>query len=168
MMKTVKFPSGKEIIEYDFEGEHFLGTLTSSLHGYTPAEQGIELVKLFHEVIHAPDTEVLVFPHGLDMAAGVHTAHVIPCPLALFAATCVKGSGSAVAADQLHAGDIQMEPSVAPQSLTADNDLYRISGPSAGRINIPHSRSGKNGCQSQNRPHKKLFMKLLHSIQSPF
>ena len=45
MMKNVKFPYGKEIIEYDFEGENFLGTLTSSLHGYEPKEKGIDLVK---------------------------------------------------------------------------------------------------------------------------
>ena len=45
MMKTVKFPYGKNLIEYDFSGERFLGTLTSSLHGYDPKEQGIELVK---------------------------------------------------------------------------------------------------------------------------
>lgn len=45
MMKTVKFPYGKEMIEYDFSNEKFLGTLTSSIHGYEPKEQGIELVK---------------------------------------------------------------------------------------------------------------------------
>ena len=44
-MKNVKFPYGKTTIEYDFSNEKFLGTLTSSLHGYTPAEQGIDLVK---------------------------------------------------------------------------------------------------------------------------
>ena len=44
-MKTVKFPYGKETIEYDFSNEKFLGALTSSLHGYTPVEQGIDLVK---------------------------------------------------------------------------------------------------------------------------
>ena len=44
-MKTVKFPYGKNTIEYDFSGENFLGTLTSSIHGYEPKEQGIDLVK---------------------------------------------------------------------------------------------------------------------------
>ncbi|MBE6628481.1 MAG: nickel-dependent lactate racemase [Ruminococcaceae bacterium] len=44
-MKTVKFPYGKEMIEYDFSNEKFLGTLTSSIHGYEPKEQGIALVK---------------------------------------------------------------------------------------------------------------------------
>ena len=44
-MKTVKFPYGKNLIEYDFSGERFLGTLTSSLHGYDPKERGIALVK---------------------------------------------------------------------------------------------------------------------------
>ena len=45
MMKAVKFPYGKKLIEYDFSGEQFLGTLTSSLHGYEPKEQGIALIK---------------------------------------------------------------------------------------------------------------------------
>ena len=44
-MKTVKFPYGKNTIEYDFSGENFLGSLTSSIHGYEPKEQGIDLVK---------------------------------------------------------------------------------------------------------------------------
>ncbi len=44
-MKTVKFPYGKSVVEYDFSKERFLGTLTSSLHGYTPKESGVELVK---------------------------------------------------------------------------------------------------------------------------
>lgn len=44
-MKNVKFPYGKTTIEYDFSGENFLGSLTSSIHGYEPKEQGIDLVK---------------------------------------------------------------------------------------------------------------------------
>ena len=44
-MKTVRFPYGKEFLEYNFEGEIFLGTLTSSLHGYKPELGGVELVK---------------------------------------------------------------------------------------------------------------------------
>ena len=44
-MKNIRFPYGKEFLSYDFEGENFLGTLTSSLHGYTPELRGIELVK---------------------------------------------------------------------------------------------------------------------------
>ena len=30
----IKFPYGKEFLEYDFSGEKLLGTLTSSIHGY--------------------------------------------------------------------------------------------------------------------------------------
>ena len=44
-MKNVKFPYGKTTIEYDFSGENFLGSLTSSIHGYEPKEQGLDLVK---------------------------------------------------------------------------------------------------------------------------
>ena len=44
-MSIVRFPYGKEFLEYDFEGENLLGILTSSLHGYTPELRGIELVK---------------------------------------------------------------------------------------------------------------------------
>ena len=44
-MKTVRFPYGKEYLSYDFENENFLGTLTSSLHGYTPELRGEALVR---------------------------------------------------------------------------------------------------------------------------
>ena len=44
-MKTVCFPYGKEFLEYNFENENFLGTLTSSLHGYKSELGGVELVK---------------------------------------------------------------------------------------------------------------------------
>ena len=44
-MKTVRFPYGKEFLEYNFEGENLLGTLTSSLHGYKSELWGVELVK---------------------------------------------------------------------------------------------------------------------------
>ena len=44
-MKTVCFPYGKEFLEYNFENENFLGTLTSSLHGYKSELVGVELIK---------------------------------------------------------------------------------------------------------------------------
>ena len=44
-MKEVKFPYGKNCLSYDFEGENFLGTLLSSLHGYKAASDGDTLVK---------------------------------------------------------------------------------------------------------------------------
>ena len=44
-MSIVRFPYGKEFLEYDFGGEDFQGTLVSSLHGYTPAACGKDLVK---------------------------------------------------------------------------------------------------------------------------
>ena len=44
-MSTIKFPYGKSFMEYDFEGENFLGTLNSSIHHYTPENVGTELVK---------------------------------------------------------------------------------------------------------------------------
>ena len=44
-MKTVRFPYGKEFLEYNFENEDFLGTLTSSLHSYKSGLGGVELVK---------------------------------------------------------------------------------------------------------------------------
>ena len=44
-MNKIGFPYGKNVIEYDFSNEKFLGSLTSSIHGYEPAEQGIELIK---------------------------------------------------------------------------------------------------------------------------
>ena len=45
MSNIVKFPYGKEFLSYDFADENFLGTLTSSLHGYTPEFPGDELVR---------------------------------------------------------------------------------------------------------------------------
>ncbi len=43
-MNKIKFPYGKGFMEYDFEGEEFLGTLTSSIHGYTPEDTPENLV----------------------------------------------------------------------------------------------------------------------------
>ena len=43
-MNTVKFPYGKDCLSYDFSSESFLGTLTSSLHDYTPSASPEELV----------------------------------------------------------------------------------------------------------------------------
>lgn len=44
-MNNVKFPYGKDFMEYDFSSENFLGTLTSSLHGYKTSKSGEELVR---------------------------------------------------------------------------------------------------------------------------
>ena len=44
-MSVVRFPYGKEFLEYDFKDEDFQGTLVSSLHGYTPALRGEALVR---------------------------------------------------------------------------------------------------------------------------
>ena len=44
-MKNIRFPYGKEFLEYDFENENLVGVLTSSIHGYAPELCGAELVK---------------------------------------------------------------------------------------------------------------------------
>ncbi len=44
-MSTVNFPYGKTTIPYDFDGENFLGTLVSSLHGYKAKADGETLVR---------------------------------------------------------------------------------------------------------------------------
>ena len=41
----IKFPYGKEHLSYDFSGEKLLGTLTSSIHGYTAKADGLSLVR---------------------------------------------------------------------------------------------------------------------------
>ena len=41
----IKFPYGKEHLSYDFSGEKLLGTLTSSIHGYTAKADGLTLVR---------------------------------------------------------------------------------------------------------------------------
>ena len=41
----IKFPYGKEHLSYDFSGEKLLGTLTSSIHGYTAKADGETLVR---------------------------------------------------------------------------------------------------------------------------
>ena len=47
----IKFPYGKDFLEYDFSGERLLGTLTSSIHGYKAKADGFTLVK---EAMSAP------------------------------------------------------------------------------------------------------------------
>ncbi len=44
-MSKIRFPYGKEFLEYDFENENLQGVLTSSLHGYKSELGGLELVK---------------------------------------------------------------------------------------------------------------------------
>ena len=44
-MMTIKFPYGKDFLEYDFSGERLLGTLTSSIHGYKAKADGLTLVR---------------------------------------------------------------------------------------------------------------------------
>ena len=41
----IRFPYGKEHLSYDFSGEKLLGTLTSSIHGYTAKADGLNLVR---------------------------------------------------------------------------------------------------------------------------
>ena len=41
----IRFPYGKEHLSYDFSGEKLLGTLTSSIHGYTAKADGLTLVR---------------------------------------------------------------------------------------------------------------------------
>ena len=43
-MSIVKFPYGRNTLEYDFSAENFLGTLTSSLHSYKATKSPSELV----------------------------------------------------------------------------------------------------------------------------
>lgn len=44
-MKNIRFPYGKDFLEYNFENENLVGVLTSSIHGYAPELRGAELVK---------------------------------------------------------------------------------------------------------------------------
>lgn len=44
-MTTVSFPYGKGQVTYDFAKENFQGTLVSSLHGYKPEREGVDLIK---------------------------------------------------------------------------------------------------------------------------
>ena len=52
-MSIIKFPYGKELLEYDFGAENFLGSLSSSLHSYEPKLSCQELV-----------LEAMKNPHG--------------------------------------------------------------------------------------------------------
>jgi len=44
-MKNIRFPYGKDFLEYNFENENLIGVLTSSIHGYVPELRATELVK---------------------------------------------------------------------------------------------------------------------------
>lgn len=77
-MTKVNFPYGKDFLSYDFENENFLGTLTSSLHGYTPACQGAELVrKAMAEPIGSPRlSELAKGKKNIVLIASDHTRPV--------------------------------------------------------------------------------------------
>ena len=100
------------------------------------------------------------------MFPGKDPAHIFSCPLILFAASGVECAGGSLTFQELYAGEIQMEPSVAPHALSADDDLYGLAGASAGRINITDSGSGEYRSQSQKRSDQKVFAELLHGMRS--
>lgn len=77
-MKTVRFPYGKEYLSYDFEQEHFLGTLTSMLHGYTPELRGEALVcQAMKEPIGSPSLyELAKGKRRIVLIASDHTRPV--------------------------------------------------------------------------------------------
>ena len=77
-MSTVRFPYGKDYLTYDFSKENFLGTLTSSLHGYTPTLRGEELVRrAMAEPIGSPSLyELAKGKRNIVLIASDHTRPV--------------------------------------------------------------------------------------------
>ena len=69
-MSTVSFPYGKEFLTYDFSSEHFLGTLVSNLHSYTPTDSGLSLIR-------AAMAEPIGSPRLFDLAKGKNKIVII-------------------------------------------------------------------------------------------
>lgn len=78
-MTKVAFPYGKEHITYDFSNENFCGTLVSSLHGYHPEREGIELVK--HAMANPIGSKKLsVLAKGKKKIVIIASDHTRPVP----------------------------------------------------------------------------------------
>lgn len=78
-MTKVAFPYGKEHITYDFSNENFCGTLVSSLHGYKPEREGIDLIK--HAMDNPIGSERLsVLAKGKKKIVIIASDHTRPVP----------------------------------------------------------------------------------------
>lgn len=78
-MTTVSFPYGKGQITYDFAKENFQGTLVSSLHGYKPEREGVDLIKNAME--HPIGSERLsVLAKGKKKIVIIASDHTRPVP----------------------------------------------------------------------------------------
>lgn len=78
-MKSVSFPYGTQFIPYDFQQENFLGTLTSSLHGYDPGCSEQELVE--QAMAHPIGTEPLCrLARGKRRIVLIASDHTRPVP----------------------------------------------------------------------------------------
>lgn len=78
-MPVVKFPYGKEIIEYDFPKERFLGELVSHMHHYKPEASQEELVRQALE--HPVGTPKLsVMAEGKNKVVIIASDHTRPVP----------------------------------------------------------------------------------------
>ena len=77
-MRVIRFPYGKEFLEYDFEGEDLRGVLTSSLHEYKPVLEGIPLVKkaLENPIGSKPLSELAKGKEKVVIIASDHTRPV--------------------------------------------------------------------------------------------
>ena len=78
-MKAVSFPYGKDFLSYDFENENFLGSLISSLHGYTPKADGETLVR---EAMRSPigSRRLSELAYGKKTAVIIASDHTRPVP----------------------------------------------------------------------------------------
>ena len=75
----IKFPYGKEHLSYDFSGEKLLGTLTSSIHGYTAKADGLTLVR---EAIANPygSAKLSELARGKNKVVLIASDHTRPVP----------------------------------------------------------------------------------------
>ena len=75
----IKFPYGKEHLSYDFSGEKLLGTLTSSIHGYTAKADGLTLVR---EAIATPygSAKLSELARGKNKVVLIASDHTRPVP----------------------------------------------------------------------------------------
>ena len=75
----IRFPYGKEHLSYDFSGEKLLGTLTSSIHGYTAKADGLTLVR---EAMANPygTTKLSELARGKNKVVLIASDHTRPVP----------------------------------------------------------------------------------------
>ncbi len=78
-MPVVKFPYGKEMIEYDFPKERFLGELVSHMHHYKPEASQEELVRqALEHPIGTPKLSVMA--EGKNKVVIIASDHTRPVP----------------------------------------------------------------------------------------